>query len=73
MSKINQIKVGSRIKFLRDLWQGPTEEMPACEFANKGEEGEIVRIGTCWEGYMVKRDSWPAPFGCESKDFEVLN
>jgi hypothetical protein len=69
----NNIKVGDRIKFLRDLFGAPTEDHPAFVYAYKDEEGDVTQIGGCWEGYWVKRDAWPNAFGCEPKDFIVIS
>jgi len=68
------LKIGTRIKFVRELSDGPSEESPGNLYAYKNEEGEIISIGECWEGFMVKRDSWPAPFGAQlQKDFVPIN
>jgi hypothetical protein len=40
-------------------------------FANAGEEGEIVGEGVVFD-YSVKTDKWPAAFGADRKDFEVI-
>jgi hypothetical protein len=64
--------VGTKIRFKRTLTSAANEEHPALEYAAKDETGEITKVGGCWEGYWVKTDSWPNPFGCESKDFEEL-
>jgi len=66
-----KLKVGTRIKFNKTLTEGACEDHPSRLYASKGEEGEITGHD-CWEGYMVKRDRWPAPFGCELKDFTVI-
>lgn len=58
-----KLPVGTRIKFLQTLEQGPTEETPAFLFANKGDGGEIVSqqgFGP-WD-YSVKWDLWPTSF-----------
>lgn len=66
------MKPGDRIRFLRRLDCGPTEDHPAFVYANKGETGEIVEVGGCAEGFLVKTDSWPHAFGAEASEFEVL-
>lgn len=66
------ISVGTKIRFTRTLTSAANEEHPALEYAHHGETGEITEVGGCWEGYWVKTDGWPNPFGCENKDFEIL-
>lgn len=67
----NLLPVGTRIRFVKDLDEGPNEEHPAITYALRGELGEITGHGTK-EGYWVKRDSWPAPFGASADEFEVV-
>ena len=68
-----EIKVGDRIKFLKDLTCGQTEEHPPYIYARKGELGTVTQIGGCWEGYWVLWDGWKhASFGCERKEFKLL-
>ena len=71
MSIEKPLPAGSKIKFLRELPSGPTEEMPAFLYATKGGTGEITGHG-CWEGYQVKWDRWTEPFGCKREDFELI-
>ena len=67
------MKVGDRIRFKHTLDCGPTGDHPAYIYARKDEFGVIIKVGGCREGFWVKWDGWPhAPFGCESKDFEVI-
>ena len=67
-----RLPVGTRIRFTRTLEMGPTEDSPACLFANKDEKGEVTGHG-CWEGHYVKRDAWPTPFGAQlGKDFVAI-
>ncbi len=69
---MSEFRAGMRIRFPRDLDDGPTEERPACIYARKGEGGRITQVGGCWEGFWVKWDNWQsAAFGCQSKDFEL--
>jgi len=73
MSELNDLLcVGTRIKFNKYLGDGVSEDCPAITYANKDDEGEITGHG-CKEGYWVKRDVWKSPFGCERKDFDVLD
>lgn len=66
------LPVGTKIIFLRTLDSGPTEDHPACVFASKGDAGEVTGHG-CKEGYWVKRDGWPHPFGAYlGLEFEAL-
>jgi hypothetical protein len=69
---MKKIRVGAKIRFLKLLDCGPTEEHPAYVYAEKGELGEIVEIGGCREGFWVKTDSWLHKFGAERKEFECL-
>lgn len=66
------LAVGTKIRFLRTLTSPANEEHPALEYAHHNETGEITEVGNCWEGYWAKTDNWPNSFGCESKDFVVL-
>lgn len=52
-----ELSIGTRIKFNRELSDGPTEESWANLYANKGDQGEITGHD-CWEGHMVKRNSY---------------
>jgi hypothetical protein len=67
--------VGSRIVFLADLEEGPTDEHPYRLYAKKGDGGVITEVGGCKEGYWVKWDAWQrAAFGAElGKDFELIS
>lgn len=69
-----KLPVGTRIKFTKTLACGPTGDHPALLFANEGDAGEIVRHNDVnHEGYMVKVDWWPHPFGASPDEFELLN
>ena len=63
--------VGTRIRFLKTLEEGPSEDSPARQYAARGELGTISGHGTR-EGYWVKTDSWPTPFGASDDEFEVI-
>jgi len=56
------LPVGTKIKFLKDLTEGPCEDHPGCIFAREGEFGEVTGHD-CSEGHMVKWDAWPNSFG----------
>ena len=72
-TETTNIKPGQRIRFLRTLDRGPTEDSPACIYAKKGDCGTIEKVGGCWEGFWVYWDGWKhASFGCERKDFECI-
>ena len=69
---MSKFQAGMRIRFLRTLECGPTEDHPPLLYALAGDGGRITQMGGCWEGFWVKWDGWPsAAFGCESKDFEI--
>ena len=57
-----KLPIGTRIRFIRTLDEGPTSDRPATLFASKGEKGEVTGHNE-WEGYWVKTDTWPNPFG----------
>ena len=63
--------MGTRIRFLRTLEEGPDDFAPGYLYATKGETGEVTRVGGCREGFWVKTDNWDAAFGCSSEEFEV--
>ncbi len=69
---LKPIEVGDRIRFLKTLEDGPSEEHPAIVYATKGETGQVTKVGGCKEGFWVKTDRWDVPFGCESSDFDVI-
>lgn len=65
------LSVGTRIRFKQTLDKPADEEGPAQIYARAGELGTITGHGTR-EGYWVKRDAWPAPFGASDKEFEIV-
>ncbi len=74
-----KLKPGTRIRFLRNLESSADEEGPGNTYAKKGDLGTVeLQAGRhephgTWEGYWVFWDRWSsASFGCEAKDFEVL-
>ena len=66
------MRVGTKIRFTKTLTEPANEDHPALQYAHKNQTGEITEIGGCQEGYWVKTDNWPHPFGCERKEFEVI-
>ena len=66
-----QLTVGTRIRFRRDLTEGPDEDHPAIIYARGGELGTITGHGTP-EGYWVTWDGWPNRFGASEDEFEVV-
>ena len=67
------MKVGDKIRFTKTLDCGPTGDRPAMLYASKGETGEIVKVGGCREGFWVKTDSWPEPFGADDTEFVKID
>lgn len=65
------LPIGTRIQFTQTLEAMANEDHPAIVYATKGELGYITGHGTR-EGYWVKRDNWPNPFGASSNEFNVL-
>ena len=65
------IPVGTKIKFTRELSCDATGDHPAFLFASKGQLGEVTGYGTR-EGYWVKADNWPAPFGASENEFVLV-
>jgi len=70
-----KLPVGTRIRFLRELSQGPAGDTPAFLFAPKGGLGTVVEDPRgCWEGHMVKWDGFHRPFGAQlGVEFEVMS
>ena len=67
-----RVPIGTRIKFLKTLEEGPTAETPSFLFAEKGEYGEVTGHNST-EGHWVKTDSWPTPFGAKlGEEFIVV-
>jgi len=64
------LPIGTRIRFTKTLESGPDEYSPGNLYARAGEFGEITGHGT-QEGYWVKWDAWPNPFGASADEFEV--
>lgn len=66
-----RLPVGTRIRFTRTLDDPANEEHPHLVYAEKGETGEIVQGDRpAYEGYWVKVDHWPHPFGASRDEFE---
>jgi hypothetical protein len=66
------IAVGTRIRFTKTLTEPASGDHPALLYAKAGQTGEITGHG-CREGYWVKTDDWPNPFGAAPDEFEVLS
>jgi len=71
MSEETPLPVGTRIRFTKTLIQAASGDHPTLLYAEKGTEGEITGHG-CREGYWVKWDRWPHPFGASRDEFEVV-
>lgn len=56
------VPIGTRIKFVKTLTCGATEDHPPFLYAWEGDEGVVVSHD-CYEGHMVKWDHWNEPFG----------
>jgi hypothetical protein len=67
----NLLPIGTRIRFQRTLDKPADSDSPAQVYAWAGELGEITGYGCC-EGYWVKTDRWPTPFGASPEEFEVV-
>ncbi len=58
-----KLPIGTRIRFLKELYQGPTGDTPAFVFAKPGTFGTVVGHD-CKEGHRVLWEKWPsAAFG----------
>ena len=66
-----KVPIGSRIRFLKELTEGPCGDHPALLYAKEGELGSVVSY-RCSEGYWVKTDGWPNSFGAYRTEFEVV-
>jgi len=67
---MKKLPIGTRIFFVKDLFCEASGDHPAMFFAQQGESGEITGYNN-FEGYMVKRDSWPTSFGASRNEFEI--
>jgi hypothetical protein len=69
-----KLPVGTRIRFLRELSQGPTESTPPFLFAPKDGLGTVCKDKYgCWEGHMVTWDGCRHAFGAVlGTDFEPV-
>lgn len=63
--------IGTRIRFKKPLTASANEDHQDIIYAEKGETGEITGYGTK-EGYWVKTDNWPHPFGASDDEFETI-
>lgn len=66
------LPVGTPVRFTKDLTALACDDHPALLYARVGEIGEITGHG-CREGYWVKTDNWPTPFGAAQHEFEVMS
>lgn len=69
-----QLPIGTRIQFIKELSCGPTEETPGFLYATKYSFGTVTGHD-CWEGHMVLWDGWKsASFGAKlGEDFIAKN
>lgn len=69
---VAQLPIGTRIRFIKTLEEGPTDEHPGRTYAVEGGLGTITGHGTK-EGYWVKWDGWTsAAFGASDTEFRPL-
>ena len=66
-----KLDVGTRIRFVKTLDEGPDDYAPSRLFATKGDLGEITGHSAC-ECYLVKTDQWDALFNALRDEFEVV-
>lgn len=66
------LPIGTRIRFIKELSCGPCEDHPAFLYAPNNGFGEITGHNTR-EGYWVRWDGWPEPFGAGDEEFEPLS
>lgn len=66
-----RVAAGTRITFSRSLSAPATGDHPALEYARAGEHGQITGYND-FEGYWVKTDTWPHPFGAQRDEFSVI-
>lgn len=59
-----RLPVGTRIRFVKSIYGGPTSDNPAIQYAAKDDGGVVTGHGTA-EGHWVKWDRWPHAFGAE--------
>lgn len=71
MTEEMNLPVGTRIRFTKNLTEPAGDEHPGRLYAEKGSLGEITGHGTR-EGYWVKWDHWPHPFGASRDEFELV-
>ena len=58
------LPVGTRIRFVKSMYENATGDHPAFVYAEKGDGGIVTGHGTR-EGHWVKWDKWPHAFGAE--------
>lgn len=67
------LPIGTRVRFLKTLDEGPCDEHPGRLYARAGEFGTVVQGDfPCAEGHWVLWDGWKkSPFGAKlGEDFE---
>jgi hypothetical protein len=63
--------IGTKVKFPRNVESPSNEEHPHLIYAWAGETGEVVGHNDWeYEGYLVKSDNSPHPFGISPNEFE---
>lgn len=65
------LPIGTRIRFVKEISEGASEEHPPLLYAPKEGLGVITGHG-CREGYWVKWEAWPKPFGASREEFEPI-
>jgi hypothetical protein len=65
------LPVGTVIRFLTTLVDGPDEHGPGNLYARAGDLGRITGHGAK-EGYWVTWQHWPHPFGASCDEFEIV-
>lgn len=67
MEEKQLLPIGTRIKFVKNLYGGATGDHPAYVYAEKGDGGVVTGHG-CSEGHWVKWDGWEHPFGSKLEE-----
>lgn len=65
MTEKKLLPVGTRIRFLRDIFEDANGDHPTFTLSKKGEQGTVTKHGQYWDHY-VTWDKWTsAAFGAE--------